>query len=529
MKKSLFFTAVLFFGMCLAYAIAILLRTENHFVYNLDDAYIHLAMAKNFVFHGVWGITKYTFSSSSSSPAFTLMLSGLIAVFGDHELVPLIFNILCSFLIIYFLDRYYTGFFSKDRSIVTATVFTLLFTSVSLLIFSGMEHVLQVLVVVINIFYFNRWLKSDFKDSVSSAWFYGTLVFLGLIRFESIFYFSAFAFVFFLLKRSKEGIGVLVFGFIPVLIFGYFTYHETGYFFPNSVMVKGTKLNLSGNYIEQIKNIVVNKILFNPYFLFAGMFPLLIAGTLIFKDCKNKLGFHALVLNNFLLIVFGLIFFMHGAFGQFTNFFRYEAYILVIFAMAVISRLKVLFVNKNYLLKENRILFFLVLFSSGLMIFKMNLVSQLIVTGSENIYEQQIQSAEFLKKYYNNFKVVANDIGAICYFTDIHLLDVAGLGSKEIVPFKVKKDGLDDKFEKFLTNYSSRNHYQLAIIYDEWLKGHVPKSWKKIAVLRIKGANAVLGKDHLSIYAVDISISSSLRQNIKDFNWNKNVEVKIVE
>jgi hypothetical protein len=36
------------------------------FTYALDDAYIHLAMAKNFPL-GVWGTTRYEFSSSSSS------------------------------------------------------------------------------------------------------------------------------------------------------------------------------------------------------------------------------------------------------------------------------------------------------------------------------------------------------------------------------------------------------------------------------------------------------------------------------
>jgi hypothetical protein len=37
---------------------------QGHFVYGLDDAYIHMSIAKNFALHGVWGVTPYAFSSS---------------------------------------------------------------------------------------------------------------------------------------------------------------------------------------------------------------------------------------------------------------------------------------------------------------------------------------------------------------------------------------------------------------------------------------------------------------------------------
>src|ERR1041385_85438 len=42
--------------------------TEGRLVYALDDAYIHMAVAKNLAEAGVWGCTPFHFSSSSSSP-----------------------------------------------------------------------------------------------------------------------------------------------------------------------------------------------------------------------------------------------------------------------------------------------------------------------------------------------------------------------------------------------------------------------------------------------------------------------------
>ncbi|WP_273007681.1 hypothetical protein [Chryseobacterium sp.] len=527
--KSFLTTTVLFFGMCMIYTFVMLSETENYFTYLLDDAYIHLAIAKNLAFHGVWGVTKYAFSSTSSSPIFTVVLSGLIYILGDHELIPLVFNVVCAFFTIYFLNKYYADYFSKSKLIVLSSLFTLLFTSVALLIFSGMEHVMQVLVVVVNVLCFERWLRSECKDSYYLGWFYGTLVLLGLIRFDSMFYFLSLAFAFLLLKRWKQIILVLAFGFIPILIFGYFNFQETGYFFPNSVVVKGAKFDFSGNYFKQAASILFNKFFNNRYFYFAGLLPLLISAFLIVKDVKKGLKFQKIIKQNFLIIVWCITLFLHVTFSQLTKIYRYEVYILIGFAMAIIPRLGFVFEQRSFLLKENRVISSLVLLSCLTLLLKIGIVSYLIVVGSRNIYEQQMQSARFLKKYYNESKVVANDIGAICYFTNIHLLDFEGLGSKEVMPFRKRIIGIDDQFEKFLTEYTIKNNFQLAIAYEEWLEGHTPKNWKKVAVLTISGSSAMLGRDHLYIYSINPKIYNVLKEQVRNFNWNKKVTVTIIE
>ena len=73
------------------------LLNDGHIIYALDDAYIHMAIAKNFSQKGVWGVTDEGFSSSSSSLLYTLLLS-LIFLFGPNEIAPLIINLVAATL-----------------------------------------------------------------------------------------------------------------------------------------------------------------------------------------------------------------------------------------------------------------------------------------------------------------------------------------------------------------------------------------------------------------------------------------------
>lgn len=179
--------------------------------------------------------------------------------------------------------------------------------------------------------------------------------------------------------------------------------------------------------------------------------------------------------------------------------------------------------------KTEKIIGTFVLVNMALLIYKFGYAHTLITNGSANIYQQQVESARFLHTYYNDSKVVANDIGAITYFTDIHLLDFMGLGSMEMVKFKIEKKFFDDEVEDFLTKYTHDNNYQLAIAYEEWLDGHTPKNWKKVAVLKTSGSCAVLGEDHLYIYSINPKIHNTLKEQVRNFNWNKEVTLTIIE
>jgi len=521
--KSFLITCVVFFGVCLGYYLNVLLKTDSHYIYPLDDAYIHLAMAKNFALYDVWGVTRYKFSSTSSSPLFTYLLSGVIKIVGNSDQIPLYFNIVFGIGTVYILNEYFFGIFEKIRNVVFSVLFTLFFSVLHLQVLSGMEHVFHVFLITLNVFCFSK-----LKNRAAVFGFYFSLLLMGVVRFESMFYFMILAFVFILIKKWKEAILVLLVGFVPITIFGYFNYQHDGYFFPNSVVVKGTKIGFDSNLLVQLKSILVDNFLLNVSFYKIGFFPVVISLLFILKSFKNKNSFKEIIKDNFLVIVFSLLVICHSMFADFKGMFRYEAYILVGFCMALIPKMKSFFMDFKYTIKNEKLISGLIIMNVVLLNYKCWVAHMVLDKGGKNVYEQQFQSARFLNTYYNTSKVVANDIGAVTYYTDIHLLDIAGLGSVETIRFNEEKKHFDQSFKNFLTEYCNKNKYEIAVVYEDWLQGNVPDDWKKAAVLKIQDKFNV-AQDEVSVYSIGSDNLRQLKSNIRGFNWNRNVQVIIVE
>jgi hypothetical protein len=520
--KSFGIAIFLFLAICFGYYLNVVSKTDGHYVYLIDDAYIHLAMAKNFALHNVWGVTKYEFSSTSSSPLFTYLLSVLIKIFGNNDQISLYFNVIFGAGIVYVLNQYFSGIFESVKNIVIAVLFTLFFSVLHLQLLSGMEHIFHVFLFVLNIF-----CLSNFKNKTAVLGFYLSLFLIGLVRFESMFFFVILAFAFMLIKKWKEAVLTLIAGFLPIVIFCYFNYQHDGYLFPNSVVVKGTKFTLDSNFPNQLKSIFLDNFLLNISFYKIGFFPVVMCLIFILRDFKKK-TFHDLIKDNFLLIIISLLMICHSMFADLKGAFRYEAYVLAGFSMALIPKAKGFFEDFNSYIKKEKLISGLIIINVVLLIYKCSFAHKILDNGGKNIYEQQIQSAKFLHSYYNTSKVVANDIGAITYFTDIHLLDIVGLGSKVMIPFTENKKPIDNDFEAFLAQYTFTNKYDVAVIYDEWFQGHVPKNWKKAAVLKIKNPISV-SQDEVSIYSVNNKNLLQLKKNIKKFSWNRNVQVTITD
>ena len=74
--------------------------SDGTFTYPLDDTYIHLAVAKNVVQHGVWGVNAHEAVSASSSPLWTVLLSLGGAIGIPLDWLPLVLNVLAGLVLL---------------------------------------------------------------------------------------------------------------------------------------------------------------------------------------------------------------------------------------------------------------------------------------------------------------------------------------------------------------------------------------------------------------------------------------------
>src|SRR5690606_13290097 len=130
--------------------------------------------------------------------------------------------------------------------------------------------------------------------------------------------------------------------------------------------------------------------------------------------------------------------------------------------------------------------------------------------------------------FYSNQKVVANDIGAIAYFSNVQLLDMVGLGSTEVTVMHLKVRDLPAKeynnaLGDYLARYCRANQYKMAVIYTDWFPGDVPEHWTRVASWSIED-NHIAARDRVDFYALDHDEVPYLRCSLKMFSLNPKVK-----
>jgi len=507
--------AVLGLFACVFGATLMLIQSYNNgrFVYALDDAYIHMAVAKHVVRDGVWGITRDGFTSLSSSPLWTLLLAGLYRLFGPTEWLPLAMNFFSALGALWLFHHLLLrlGLGPAQRFLISSAF--LFLTPLPSAVFTGQEHVLHTFLILWLVWTAASILVPFPACGVPALATVCVPAFLAVsVRYESAFLVAAVSLLFFIKGEGRKGVLVAISGSLPILLYGAVSVLEGWSWLPTSLLLKGQMPDFHslGAILSALGLSAYSQMMLNPHLLFPAL------GTCLFLIIASRREDFFQSRAQVIGAVFLIGLFLHLQLARMGWYYRYEAYLLGLAALVLACVFPVLCSGWHSLMKvrAKALSIGLALLAAWPLLIRGYGALISIPTASRNIYEQQIQMASFVHQYYEGTAVAANDIGAINYFADIHCLDLAGLGSRDVAD--LKRSG--HLTPEAIARLCREAHVRIAIVYDSWYHhlGGLPKAWIKCGEWRIQN-NIVCGSDIVSFYAVVPDEAEPLRMHLREF------------
>ena len=384
------------------------------------------------------------------------------------------------------------------------------------LVFVGQEHLLHALVNLTFVALAAAFLAdtSGRTDTGSFRRLCILAAVLPLIRYEGLFAVAIVSAILIARRRLTEAVVLGAIALVPVVAYGAISKSLGWYWLPNSVLLKGSRPDLSSwrGLIDALGYVSYSRLMELPavaFLLYAaiGAFLLRLART-DRDDLQWMLGiFIALTL-------------LHTQFAQPEAFwfFRYEAYVVVL-GCVVVGRALTQWLaagrQEGWSMPRSAAVELGVLVLLALSPLSNRAVQALsnIPQATTNIYEQQYQMGLFVKQFYEGMPVALNDIGAASFLGDIECVDLAGLANLDVARRRLQ--GLYESEDiQEVTNTSGA---PIAIVFDSWFGNALPATWRRAGTWTIRN-NVVEGSDTVTFYAIRPTALGPLRLHLSEFS-----------
>lgn len=492
----------------------------GRFVYSIDDGFFHMSVARNLLRHGLWGISPLNgFSSGTSSLLWPLIIAAAFAVFGVHEYVPLLLNVLAAIGLIFYagsLVRRVTASAVLGMLILGSVVFL---TPLLAVASTGMEHCLQCLLGMIFVDRAARLLSSETSEHPArpgaEAWLCAVGVLLVMTRYEGLFLVAPVGLLLLCQRRWRLAVTLGISTAAPITLFGLLAVSKGWYFLPNSLLLKGyTQLTPGVAGVLQYFQHWYEAMVYQKH-----MFPVVAAVVATLLGCLRRgrtLWTYPAV---FLFVTLAALL-QHLQLAQLGWFYRYEAYLLALSFIGVGVALggEPAEGPRDWLtlraLPQYAVLSLAaVIFGAPLWVRALDSMRH-VVTASYNIYEQQYQMGHFVGRYYKHRGVAANDIGAISYFGESDILDLVGLSDIDVLRAKRTGDFNQETMRRLLR----KHRVEVVIVYDQWAYtyGGILPEWTQVGRWTIPN-NTIVASDTVSFYAPSAEFVPVIKRQLREF------------
>ena len=451
MKLALehYWTALLPIGLLLAIVTALVLLAAHTDsgkpVYPVDDAYIHMALAKNLMESGNWGLRSTGFQGVSSSPLWTLLMSAAYRFVGPSEITPLVLNLICGcgvVLVIYFAGnrRRWPKYWTLCIALAVV-IWCPLFANV----FSGMEHSLQILLTLLLFTFAGEFLAKGKANTSRGAVAFDVVGGVATAtRYEDCFLVFAICLMLAIQRRWVAAAAIAAAGLFPIVAYAAYSIIHGGMWAPTTVLVKAWGISSRHAFA---KYTLVGAAMFKLVAIGPYMIPLILLATLMYfhrrhwrrKEPASGTVVEQIPETTWLYPIWIISTVLHLDLAALGWYYRYEAYLLAmgLFTIGAMAapllprriHWKLPRLSSAYGALMGILILLLVVCMTGRAAQCRSLISP---ESSRNIEQKRYQLAKFFGEYYPGGVVAINDIGAASYFTDVKIVDLCGLGSIDV-------------------------------------------------------------------------------------------------
>ena len=437
----------------------------------LDDPWIHLTFARNLAKY--FSFSYYhneMVTAGSTSPIYTFLLAAGYFISQNEFLLSWVFGILFFTISGYYFYKLSSFDFPKENLFaIFATAFFLLDKWMNFISVSGMETTMFILILIATTYFYRK------RNVIPFA------VFLGLI-----------------LWTRPDGVA-----FIAALFIDYLILYK---------LANKDKTVILFSKQQIIKILVISGGITILYFVL----NLSLSGSLLPNTYNAKLTYYAPEFRSraeflkqevwqyftsgaymYIMIGFisGLIFTLKNLFkGKYSQNILYVIFILLLifiywyklpyahrFGRYMMPIIPFFILVATYGFKESAILIASFLKSRQVVVFVLSLAGIVILFFSINdiaesrkmyadeckyIYERQVKAALWINEHSAETDIVAtHDVGAIAFYTQRKIIDVAGLVTPELITKLNDKD-----YSKYMTNYLNEKNVKYLAFLREWYR-----------------------------------------------------------
>jgi len=519
------FGAWTLFLLCVAALAAASLHVNNgHFGYVIDDAYVHMAVGKQFAQHGIWGVTPYAFSFSTSSVLWPLALSGCYRLFGVNDVAPFLLNTLFGILVLYLA---YLFLLDQQKPWHRPFVFfvlvgIVLLTPLPTLAFVGMEHSLQTLMTLLVAYLAVTCLADDReragskKPATMMALIFAMLPLVVLVRYEGLFLAGVLCVLLALRRRWLVALSFLIMAILPVCILGFVSVQKGSLWLPLAGLMNAQTFR--GHGVSGVLKLFGGHTMINLW-KFPHVLVLLATGISLFamRFGKSRRIWEE---NQILLLLFVAVTLLQTQFASLGWFYRYEAYLVCFGLLAISKSIWAYFPDTGLLLDKGMIpqyiaLGVLFLLLSSPLVFRGFVAMVTVPQGTKNIYDQNVQMGLFLKTFYEGETVAINDLGAANYIADFHCVDLYGIGTADVARMKVRSGKWLSAEE--MREIAQSKGFKIAILQG-WFEqfNAIPKEWVPVGEWEITNL-ASSANPRTIFFAIEDSEKGNLMTHLRHF------------